>query len=84
MSIILLIFFLITFFDISFTSFLFKFFSLSPKSFLWNVEVASRLACANLEVKFSAVNLLNSWVVTYFAYSWSVVILSSTSLVLVL
>ena len=44
----------------------------------------AKLACFGLELKFSVVNLLNSWVVTYSSWSWSVVILISISLIFVL
>ena len=44
----------------------------------------ANFACANLAVKFSAVNLLNSWVVIYLSWSLSVVTLFSISLIFVL
>ena len=44
----------------------------------------ANFACANLAVKFSAVNLLNSWVVIYLPWSLSVVTLFSISLIFVL
>ena len=70
-------------------TFLFNFFSLSPRSVFFTKSVilgisvlSAKLACANLAAKFSDVNLLNSWEVIYL--SWSVVILFSVSLIVVL
>ena len=44
----------------------------------------AKFVCPNLAVKCSAVNLLNSWVVLYLSWSWSVVILFPISLIFVL
>ena len=43
----------------------------------------AKFACTNLAEKFSDVTLLNSWVVIYLSWSWSVVILFSISLIFV-
>ena len=68
------------------SNFLFKFIILSSKSvFLTKAAISflfTKFACAILEVKISAVNLLNYWVVIYL--SWLVVILFSVSLIFVL
>ena len=54
----------LTFFDSSFNSFLFKFYSLLSKSVFFTKLAISRLlakfACFTLAIKFSDVNLLNS------------------------
>ena len=66
---------------------LFKFFSLSIKSvFFSKLEISvllAKFACANLAEKLSDVNSLNSWVVIYLSWSWSVVISFSISLIFV-
>ena len=64
----------LTFFNTSSNSFLFKsvFFTKLPVS-----QLLAKLACLSLAVKFSDFNLLNSWVVMYLSWSWSVVILFS-------
>ena len=66
----------LTFFDNSFNSFLFK------SAFFTKLAISlllAKFACASLAVKRSDVNLLNSWVVKYLSWSWSVVILFSVS-----
>ena len=68
----------LTFFDSLFNSFLSKsaFFTKLARSFF-----LAKCACFSLAVKFSNVNLLNSWVVIYLSWSWSVVILFYISLI---
>ena len=65
----------------------FKFFSLSIKSvFFTKLEISfllAKFAYANLAEKLSDVNSLNSWVVIYLSWSWSVVISFSMSLIFV-
>ena len=52
-------------------NFLIRFFSLSSKSVF-----VTKFACANLAAKFSAVSLLNSGVVIYLSWIWSVILFS--------
>ena len=61
------------------SNFLFKFFSLSAKSFFFTKLAISfllaKFACANLEAKSSDVNVLNSYVVIYLLlWLWSVIL----------
>ena len=67
---------------------LYKLFSLSSKSVVFTKLaiwfLLPKFACVNLAVKLSDANLLNTWVVIYLSWSWSVVILFSISLVFVL
>ena len=80
----------LTFFDSSLNSFLFDVtsFSLWTKSVFFTKLAISLLlakfACDNFAVIFFDVNLLNSWVVIYLSWQWSVVILFSISLNFVL
>ena len=59
-------------------TFLFKFFRLSLKSVIFTKSAISfllaKFACAYLAAKFLAVNLLNSGVVIYLSWSWSVIL----------
>ena len=69
----------LTFFDSSFSSFLFDvtFFNLFLKSVLFTKIAISLLlvkfACFNLAVKISDVNLLNSGIVIHLSWSWSII-----------
>ena len=80
----------LTFFDSSFNLFLFDIisFSLLSKSVFFTkliiLLLLARFACFSLAVKFSDVNLLNSWVVVYLSWWSSVAILFSILLVFVL
>ena len=78
----------LTFFHRSFNSFLFEVRSLLSKSvFLKRLGISlslTKFACTNLAEKCCPDNLLNSWVVVYLSWSWSVVILFSISLIFVL
>ena len=71
----------LNFFDNSFNSFSFdvtSFSSLSKSVFFTKLVILfllAKFACFILALKFSYVNLSNSWVVIYLSWSWSVAIL---------